>query len=342
MLRKRNVAFGGLGAVVALIAVGALLTAGVSSGSSQKTVRLAFFNPIVANAFTASQYRGIKLSAGKAKATVTQFDAGFDQNKQIRQIQDAIVSKKFDAFVITPVNGAVLVAPTEQAIKAGIKVVAIFNDIGPDLDSIKPQVKGISSVIGQRLSINGQLIGQWIVNACGNKNPCNAAYMPGSFKQGTEKIRLDALNKVLNAHPNIKKIQSAEGGYVAAPALKAATDVLTAHNDLDVFATSGDQMMTGILQAVKNAGKTGKIKLVGNGTTIEGVNWVRQGLVLADPVGVPYTEGVLGAKYAIMAVNGQKVPASVNELAFSPVGNVATKATLSSKKGKSFKGQYHG
>jgi len=53
-------------------------------------------------------------------------------------------------------------------------------------------------------------------------------------------------------------------------------------------------------------------------------------------------EGVLGAKYAIMAVNGQKVPASVNELAFSPVGNVATKATLSSKKGKSFKGQYHG
>ena len=178
--------------------IGALLTAGVSSGSNQKTVRLAFFNPIVANAFTASQYRASSFRRGRRSATVTQFDAGFDQNKQIRQIQDAIVSKKFDAFVITPVNGAVLVAPTEQAIKAGIKVVAIFNDIGPDLDSIKPQVKGISSVIGQRLSINGQLIGQWIVNACGNKNPCNAAYMPGSFKQGTEKIRLDALNKVLN------------------------------------------------------------------------------------------------------------------------------------------------
>src|SRR6185436_2797387 len=176
MLRKRSVAVGGLGAVVAVILIGALLTAGVSSGSSQKTVRLAFFNPIVANALTASQYRGIKLSAGKAHATVTQFDAGFDQNKQIKQIQDAIVAKKYDAFVITPVNGAVLVKPTEDAIKAGIKVVAIFNDIGPDLDSIKPQVKGISSVIGQRLSINGQLIGQWIVNACGNKNPCNAAY----------------------------------------------------------------------------------------------------------------------------------------------------------------------
>ena len=339
MFRKRTVALGGLCVAFTVVLT---LMAGVSSGSTRKTVRLAFFNPIVANAFTASQYQGIQLSAKKYGATVTQFDAGFDQNKQISEIQDAIVSKKFDAFVITPVNGAVLVKPTQDAIAAGIKVVAIFNDIGPDLDSIKPQVKGISSVIGQRLSINGQLLGQWIVKACGAKNPCNAAYMPGSFKQGTEIIRLNALNKVLKAHSNIKKIQSAEGGYTAAPALKAATDVLTSHSNLDVFATSGDQMMTGIIQAVKNAGLSGKIKLVGNGTTIEGVGWVRAGIVLADPIGVPYTEGVLGAKYAIMAVNGQKVPASVNELAASPVGAVATKATLSTKQGTSFKGQYHG
>jgi ribose transport system substrate-binding protein len=340
MIRKRTAAVLGIGAVTVLVVVA--LTAGVSAGSNKKTIRLAFFNPIVANAFTASQYKGIQLSAKAAGATVTQFDAGFDQNKQISQIQDAIVSKKFDAFVITPVNGAVLVAPTKQAIAAGIRVVAIFNDIGPDLDSIKPQVPGISSVIGQRLSINGKYLGQWIVNACANTNPCNAAYMPGSFKQGTEIIRLKALDKVVKAHSNIKMIQSAEGGYTAAPALKAATDVLTAHPDLNVFATSGDQMMTGILQAVKAAGLTGKIKLIGNGTTIEGVNWVRQGLVLADPLGVPYTEGVLGAKYAIMAANGQKVPSSVDELASSPVGPVATKATLSTAKGKSFKGQYHG
>jgi len=339
MFRKRTVALGGLCAAVAVVLT---LMAGVSTGGTRKTVRLAFFNPIVANAFTASQYQGIQLSAKQYGATVTQFDAGFDQNKQISEIQDAIVSKKFDAFVITPVNGAVLVKPTQDAIAAGIKVVAIFNDIGPDLDSIKPQVKGISSVIGQRLSINGQLLGEWIVKACGAKNPCHAAYMPGSFKQGTEIIRLNALNKVLKAHPNIKTVQSAEGGYTAAPALKAATDVLTSHSNLDVFATSGDQMMTGIIQAVKNAGLSGKIKLVGNGTTIEGVGWVRAGIVLADPIGVPYTEGVLGAKYAIMAVNGQKVPASVNELAASPVGAVATKATLSTKQGTSFKGQYHG
>lgn len=341
MFGRRPVVFGGLGAALIVIFIVAL-TASVGAGGTRKTVRIAYFNPVAANAFTASQYKGIKFNAKKMNASVTQFDAGFDQNKQISQMQDAIVSKKFDAFVVTPVNGAVLVNPAQQAIKAGIKVVVLFNDIGPDLDSISPQVKGISSVIGQRLSVNGTLIAQAIVGACGSKNPCNVAYMPGSFKQGTEKIRLDALNKVLKAHKAIKTIESAEGGYLADPAFKASTDVLTAHPDVDVFATSGDQMMTGILQAVKNAKLTGKIKLVGNGTTIEGVRWVRQGLVVADPVGVPYTEGLLGTKYAVMAVNGQAVPASVNELKFSPVGPVATKATLSTPKGRAFKGQYHG
>jgi ABC-type sugar transport system substrate-binding protein len=76
MFRKRIAALGGLGAVIAVCVIAAL-TAGVSAGGNQKTVRLAFFNPIVANAFTASQYRGIKLSAKKAGATVTQFDAGY-------------------------------------------------------------------------------------------------------------------------------------------------------------------------------------------------------------------------------------------------------------------------
>lgn len=342
MSRKRTAVLSGLGALLAVSLIAALTAGSSAGGTRQQTVRLAFFNPIVANAFTASQYRGIQATAKRMGATVTQFDAGFDQNKQISQIQDAIVSKKFDAFVITPVNGAVLVQPTEQAIAAGIKVVSIFNDIGPKLDSIKRQVKGISSVIGQRLSVNGAYLGRWIVKACGTRNPCNVAYMPGSFKQATELIRLHALQKIVNSHPNIKMVQTAEGGYTAAPALKAASDVLTAHPDLNVFATSGDQMMTGILQAVKNAGLSGKIKLIGNGTTIEGVSWVRKGLVLADPVALPYTEGVLGTRYAIMAARGKKVPASVNELMSSPVGPIATKATLSTKKGKSFKGQYHG
>jgi ribose transport system substrate-binding protein len=340
MGKRRTLALAVLVAAVASY-LGATITSD-STAASAKPVRLAFFNAVAANAYTASVYSAIKAEAKASGSSVTQFDAAFDQNKQISQMQDAIVSKKFDAFVVLPVNGAVLTAPTAAAGKAGIKVVSVFNNIGPDLDSITPQVPGVVSVVASRLSVNGTLLGNLIVSACAKKNPCNVAYMPGSFKQATEKIRLDALNKVVKKKSAIKMKASAEGGYLADPALKAATDLLQANPNIDVFATSGDQMMTGIIQAVKSAGLLGKVKLIGDGTTIEGVAWVRQGILFGDPVALPYTEGQQGARLAIKAARGEKVARSVNSIKLSPVGPIATKKTLSTKAGKAFKGQYHG
>jgi ribose transport system substrate-binding protein len=316
-------------------------TAG-AGGDADKKVRIAFFNAVGANAYTATTYKAIQKYAAANNATVTAFDAAFDQNKQISQMQDAITTQRFDAFIVLPVNGTVLVDPAEQAIEAGIKVVATFNNIGPDIDSIEPQVKGISSIIASRLSVNGQLLGEAIVDACGDKDPCTTVYMPGSFKQATEKVRLDGLKGVVAKHSNIKLVSSAEGGYLADPAFKASTDVLQANKNVDVFATSGDQMMTGIIRAVEDRGLLGKIKLIGDGTTIEGVQWVREGKLVADPVALPGTEGTKAAEMAIKAVRGEKVEQVIDSTTLSPFGKVATKETLESPEGKDFKGEYSG
>ena len=74
-------------------------------------------------------------------------------------MQDAIVSDAYDAFVVMPLNGAVLVTPTEEAISAGITVVANWNNIGPDLNSIEPQVEGLTAVVGSRLGDSGHAPG---------------------------------------------------------------------------------------------------------------------------------------------------------------------------------------
>jgi ribose transport system substrate-binding protein len=310
--------------------------------ASDKKVRIAFFNAVGANAYTATTFKAIEKYAGENNATVTAFDAGFDQNKQISQMQDAITTSRFDAFIVLPVNGTVLTDVSKQAIDAGIKLVATFNNIGPDIDSIQPQVEGISSIVASRLSVNGQLLGEAIVDACGDKDPCTTVYMPGSFKQATEKVRLDALKAVVAEHANIKLVSSAEGGYLADPAFKASTDVLQANKNVDVFATSGDQMMTGILRAVEDRGLMGKIKLIGDGTTIEGVQWVREGKLVADPVALPGTEGLKAAEMAIKAVRGEEVEQVIDSTELSPFGKVATKETLNSPEGKDFQGEYNG
>lgn len=313
-----------------------------SPSASQASVRVAFFNPIAANAYTAATLVGVKDSIEEYGATLTVFDAAGDQNKQVSQMRDAIASGAYDAFVVMPLNGAVLVKPTEEAIAAGIKVVANWNNIGPDLNSIEPQVEGLSAVVGNKLGDVGTLLGQWAVKACEGINPCEVAYIPGTFAQATEKLRLDAAVAEMEKVPGISVKLSADGEYQAGPAQAATTDVLLANPGLDVIVTPADQMMLGVVAALKEADKLGQIKLIGGATTKQGVALVRDGTVLADTVMLPESEGRESTKLAILAARGEEVPRSVNMLDLSPIGPVATLETLSTPAGKDFFGEYEG
>jgi len=341
----------GTGRLLALAALTSLtLTAcgtagdakGSGSGGKGKTVQLAFFNPVAANASTQANQAGVQAAADELGAKVTVFDAGFDQAKQISQMQDAIATGRYDAFVVMPVNGAAMVDVTKQAVDAGITVVADWNNIGPDLASIEPQVKGLTSVVAQSMGGQGKLLGEETVKACEGIDPCTVVYMPGSFAQGSEKLRLDAALAVTKPHSNITVKTSADGGYQAGPAEAAATDVLLALPQISVFVTPGDQMVTGIVQAMKKAGKTGKIKIVSAGATKDGIQLVRDGIVMSDIVVLPESEGRMSATYAIKAARGEHVPSSLDSSTLSKFGPVANAETLGSAEGKDFAGEYNG
>ena len=105
--------------------------------------------------------------------------------------------------------------------------------------------------------------------------------------------------------------------------------MLQAHPDINVFSTSGDQMMLGAQQAVKDAGLTGKVLLIGNGTSKQGYAEIKAGTWFADYADIPYTEGQLSGQIAINAVRGIPVLTSVNNddqrPPFPPDGPIITK-----------------
>lgn len=331
---------------IASIALAGVLLAGCSGQAApsegDEPIQIAFFNPIAANAATAANQAGAQAAADELGAIMTVFDAGFDQAAQISQIDDAIAAGIYDAFVIMPVNGAALVGATEDAIAAGIKVVADWNNIGPDLSSIDPQIDGLTSVVAQSMGGQGRLLGEQTVLACENIDPCVVVYMPGSFSQGSEQLRLDAALEVTGTHPNIEVKTSADGEYSAGPAEAAANDVLLAIPNLSVFVSPGDQMTVGIIQAIEDSGRMDQIKVISAGSTKEGVQLVRDGKILANIVLLPWTEGYYSAKHAILAARGESVPASLDSSTLSPFGPVATLETLSTPEGADFVGEYSG
>jgi ribose transport system substrate-binding protein len=301
---------------------------GGSDGPAQRTesIRVAFFAPGLANTYIPAQIRGAEAAAEARGASVTVFDAVFDSSKQVTQVQDAVASGRFDAFVIHAVDGNALVPQIEAAIEAGIEVACVSAPCGPDLTSLEPQVEGLTVHVGHSFVTSGTLIGEQIVAACAERDPCKVAYLPGLYSYPSDRIRTEAVHTRVERDPTIEIVAEQEGKYLAEAARAALQNILQAHRDVDVVATTGDQMAFGMEQAIKAAGLEGEVEIIGNGASEVGVSAVKSGRWHATIVLLPYTEGRVSTDSVIRAAHGAVgLPTSVDMEKLSPIGPVATR-----------------
>jgi ribose transport system substrate-binding protein len=272
-------------------------------------VRIALFHPVLGNTYTKAVGDGVTDSAEKLGGTVEVFgaDPPFDATSQSHQIQDAIVSGNFDVFIIYAVDGNAVVPDVEDAIAAGIKVVAVDVVIGPDARTYEPY-DGIVSYIGRTGIDHGTFLGQMIVRACEGIDPCKVGYLNGAQSLTIDQDRVEAIGIVLADYPSIEIVANQEAFYLEDKGYEVTQNILQAHPDINVLATSGDQMMLGAEQAVNDAGLQDKVRLLGNGTGERGYQAIKEGRFWADYADIPYTMGQIGGEVAIKAVRGEEVP----------------------------------
>jgi len=276
--------------------------------STSKVKKLAFFGFAAANSFAQATWAGVQESAQKAGVEAKFFDPNFDSTKQVAQIQDATASGQYQAFVVQSNDGNAVVPPIKDAIKAGITVVGEFTPIGTRYDTIEPQVQGLIFV-GEAPVWNGKSLGELGLKACGNKNPCKVAYLEGFKALPLDNARTAAVKAALTSSPNVQLVASVEGGYTQATGLKAAQNVLQAHPDVNVMIGSS-QAIEGATQAIKDAGLTGKVALIGNGGSTQAVTAVKDGSWFACYIIAEKSSGAKAAQLAIDKGNGKTVPTS--------------------------------
>jgi len=302
------------GVAVALLAVCATVGASAKpdrTATHEGNVKaVAFFGFAAANSFAQATWAGVKQAAKQAGVKAKFFDPNFNAQAQVSQIQDAITSGQYQAFVIQANDGNAVIPAIQQALKAHIAVVAEFTPIGSNYASIKPPVAGVTFV-GESPVHNGTELGALGIAACKGVNPCNVAYLQGFKSLPLDNARTAAVKKQLATASNVKLVADVEGGYTQASGLKAAQDVLQAHSDVNVMIGSS-QAIEGAQQAVKKAGKTGQIKLIGNGGSCQAVAGVKSGAWFATYALPETTSGLKATQLAIDAGNGKKVPASFN------------------------------
>jgi len=299
-------------------------TSTAPSGSSGKPLSIGFFGAAAANSFSQAVFKGVKEAAVADGSTATFVDGNFSGPQQVQQINDAITSKQFDIIIISANDNLVVQDPLERAIKAGITVVVEFTPVGPNFDSIEPQIPGAISIVDPPVG-NGKALGQLGIQACATvTGTCNVAYLEGFRSLPLDNARTTAVLNTLKAAPNINVVGTVEGGYTTDQGRTAFQNISQANPNINVVIGSSQA----IAGAVGVADKSKNIKFVANGAPESGVEAVKSGKWFAIYALDVVANGKKAAELGLGKARGQSVPTATRESDLAPNNSIGTKDAL--------------
>lgn len=197
-----------------------------------------------------------KSNAGSYELIANGIKDESDTAGQIKIVEQMIVSK-VDAIVIAPADSSALVAVMKRAIDAGITVVNIDNRF----DEAVLKAKGLAiPFVGPDNRKGAQQVGDFLAQKL--KSGDKVAIIEGvstsyNARQRTAGFQ-DAMKKA-----GVKVVSVQAGEWEIDKANKIAAAMLSEHPDLKALLNGNDNMAIGAVAAVKSAGKTGKVLVVG-------------------------------------------------------------------------------
>ncbi|MCC6731255.1 MAG: ABC transporter substrate-binding protein [Chthonomonadales bacterium] len=219
-----------------------------------------------------------------------------DVDGQIRILQNAI-TRKVDAIVLAACDARSLVPYVEQAQKQGIPVVVIDSGITPDISTALLATDNVKGGEVAAIALAGAIGGKGKVGLIPFiKGARSSDEREAGFKQGLKAHPgLDLGNRVLYSNADVSM------------GLDKTRSLLTATPDLAGIFAANQGGAEGAIQAVKQLGKAGKVKLVCFDASDAEVRALRDGVVEALIVQDPYRMGYEGVKTALRAVRGERI-----------------------------------
>ena len=227
-----------------------------------------------------------------------------DREQQIALVEN-LISNKYDAIVLAPLDDKALVGPVRQAAAAKIPVV-IF-DSGLDA----PVGKDYVSFVATDNEKGGGLAGQKLGELLGGKGKV----LMLRYQQGSASTELREKGFV-GAIGKFKDIQLIDPGRHAGPtrdsAQQAAESLLAGNTDIAGVFCPNESSTFGMMLALRSRGMAGKVKFLGFDSSGELVEAMRKGEIHGLVLQNPMRMGFLGVKTAVDHLRGQKVEPRVD------------------------------
>ena len=293
-------------------------SAGGKSSNQSSNAKIAIVTRDFSNPYWAALRDGA-IAEGKAQGVTVTVKAGSsetDSQGENSEIQ-TLAGQDYGCFGVVPVNATNVITPLVPIARKKTPIL----DLDTQIDPAASKKAGVSyaSFIGSDNLSAGQQAGKQLLKALGGKG--DVAILQGIAGEQNGINRETGFKSATKG--KLKIVATQPANYDQNTGLTVATSMLQAHPSLTGIFAANDTMGLGAAQAVKNAGKEGKVKII----SVDGIKAMLKSVKAGKNTGTitqyPYAEGQMAVQACLAKIQGKKVPSRVvAPIAFIDSSNV--------------------
>jgi ABC-type sugar transport system substrate-binding protein len=260
------------------------------------TLRFGVVLKTLTNEYWQEVERGMKAAGSRYGVELTiQAAGGESAHSQQLSIAQTMVNQEFDAFLVSPESTSNLTPALKQMQSKGVPVV-----------NVEDARVEATSFVGPESLVEGGKAGDYVVAQLPDGG--KVAQIEGAAGSSAAQLRTRGFKEAVAKASNLKLIASVPADWDARKAYDAASSLLRANPDLKAIYANNDTMALGVVKAVADAGRTGKVLVVGTDGVPSAIKAIVAGKLSATTTPQPFEQGYWAVQAALALVQGKKVP----------------------------------
>ena len=274
------------------------VSTGGGSAPAAGLKKIVYIPGLTGNPFYNTVSCGAKAEAAKKGVAYSYQGAPTFGVPEQTKILNGVVATKPGAIMISITDPVAMVAPLTAAKNAGIKIIGIDGDLNDkSIMTTNIQSDGVQG---------GKLAGDALAKAVGEKG--TVLIIDNATGSVVSKARTDGFSQAIKQYPNMKLLPIQYSGNDVSKAASIVSTTAATHSDLVGVFGAETNNTSGALTGVREAGKTGKVKVVGYDIADPITAALKDGSLTGTVVQYPRGEGASGVDAAVDAMQGKAVP----------------------------------
>lgn len=279
--------------------IGAALALALATTARAENITIGASMSTDDNPFYIAMLKGIEARAKEKGWTVKAVSAQNDVARQINGVQD-LIAAGVKGILISPIDAVATGPAYEAAHKAGIPIISVARGSASKYQTLHVAMDEVQI---------GRDIAEWSAKKLGGKG--EVALLRGPAGAATFDNLAKGYKEVMAKYPNIKIVYEHDNKLSREEGLKLAEDAIVAHPNLALIYGANDDVALGAMQAVKAAGKSGKIIVTGMNGVPPALKAVKAGEIGLTVELNPFQWGRLGVDTLDTYLKGGKVDQKV-------------------------------